>query len=162
MGIFIGGQMPCIGIYIYGIYKARRFSWGPFMAEPALTLPFTMPRKVRAGSAFGERLAELRAERGITQGQLAEMIGSSQRAISGYETVAEYPPTAIVVEIAKGLKVSADELLGLKPPPKATRAKEDPEVRRLWKKFQQIMLLPEKDKRAVIRLVNSLVGAKAR
>jgi transcriptional regulator with XRE-family HTH domain len=121
-----------------------------------------MPRKVRAASAFGERLAELRAERGITQGQLAEMIGSSQRAISGYETVAEYPPTAVVVELAKVLKVSADELLGLKSPPKTARSKEDPEVRRLWKKFQQVLSLPEKDRRAVIRLVNSLVAAKAR
>lgn len=131
------------------------------MAEPALTLGATMPRKVRAASAFGERLAELRAERGITQGQLADMIGSSQRAISGYETVAEYPPTAVVVELAKVLKVSADELLGLKPPPKTARTKEDPETRRLWKKFQQVLQLPEKDRRAVIRLVNSLVSAKA-
>jgi len=130
------------------------------VAEPALTLD-TMPRKVRPSSAFGERLAELRAEQGITQGQLAEMIGSSQRAISAYETVAEYPPTIVVVEIAKALKVSADELLGLKPPPKAARAKEAPETRRMWKKFQQVMALPEKDRRAVIRLVNSLVAAKA-
>jgi transcriptional regulator with XRE-family HTH domain len=120
-----------------------------------------MPRKVRAASAFGERLAELRADRGITQGQLADMIGSSQRAISGYETVAEYPPTAVVVELAKVLKVSADELLGLKPLSKTARSKEDPEVRRLWKKFQQVLQLPEKDRRAVIRLVNSLVSAKA-
>ncbi|MEW6747816.1 MAG: helix-turn-helix transcriptional regulator [Planctomycetota bacterium] len=132
------------------------------MPETALILDRVMPRKVRPGSAFGERLAKLRAERGITQGQLAERIGSSQRAISAYETVAEYPPTAVVVEIAKALKVSADELLGLKPPPKTARLPEDPEVRRLWKKFQQVLSLPEKDRRAVIRLVNSLVAAKTR
>ncbi len=35
-------------------------------------------------------------------------------------------------------------------------------MRRLWKKFQQVLSLPEKDRRAVIRLVNSLVSAKAR
>jgi len=128
------------------------------MAEPALTLE-PMPRKVRAASAFGERLAELRAERGITQIQLAEMIGSSQRAVSHYETVAEYPPTNVVVQIAEILKVSTDELLGVKPPKKTTKA-EDPETRRLWKKFQQVMTLPEKDRRAVIRLVNSLVQAQ--
>lgn len=132
------------------------------MATPALTLGTAMPRKVRPSSAFGERLAELRAERGITQGQLAEAIGSSQRAISHYETVAEFPPTPVVVELAQVLKVSADELLGLKLPPKAARSKEDAETRRLWKKFQQVLALPEKDRRAVIRLVNSLVAAKAR
>jgi len=79
------------------------------MAEPALTLGSTMPRKVHPSSAFGERLAELRAERGISQGQLAEAIGSSQRAISHYETVAEYPPTAVVVQLAEVLKASTDE-----------------------------------------------------
>jgi transcriptional regulator with XRE-family HTH domain len=120
-----------------------------------------MPRKVQAASAFGERLAELRAEQGITQIQLAEMIGSSRRAISAYETVAEYPPTAVVVELAKALKVSADELLGLKPV-RIDRSKEDLEARRLWKKFQQVLKLPEKDRRAVIRLVNSLVETKGR
>jgi len=35
-----------------------------------------------------------------------------------------------------------------------------PKARRLWKKFQQVMALPERDRRAVIRLVNSLVTAK--
>jgi transcriptional regulator with XRE-family HTH domain len=119
-----------------------------------------MPRKVRPTSAFGERLAELRAERGITQGQLAEAIGSSQRAISHYETVAEYPPTAVVVQLAEALKVSTDELLGVKPL-RVARTAEDPEVRHLWKKFQQVLSLPEKDRRAVIGLVNSLVSVKA-
>ena len=131
------------------------------MAEPALTLGPTMPRKVRPTSAFGERLAELRAERGITQAQLAAMIGSSQRAISAYETVAEYPPTAVVVELAQVLKVSSDELLGLKPLRPLRAAPEDPEARRLWKKFQQVLALPEKDRRAVIRLVNSLTAARS-
>lgn len=130
------------------------------MEEPALPLGCTMPRKVPPASAFGERLAELRAERRITQGQLAEMIDSSQRAISHYETVAEFPPTAVVVQLAEALKVSTDELLGVKPL-RAARAAEDPEVRRLWKKFQQVLSLPEKDRRAVIRLINSLVAAKA-
>ncbi len=133
----------------------------PVTTELAPTLDLTMPRKVQAASASGERLAELRAEQGITQIQLAEMIGSSQRAVSHYETVAEYPPTAVVVQLAEVLKVSTDELLGVKPSKKATRA-EDPEVRRLWKKFQQVMTLPEKDRRAVIRLVNSLVETKGR
>lgn len=80
---------------------------------------------------------------------------------SDYETVAEFPPTAVVVQLAEALKVSTDELLGVKPR-RAGRADEDPETRRLWKKFQQVLQLPEKDRRAVIRLVNSLVGARAR
>jgi transcriptional regulator with XRE-family HTH domain len=119
-----------------------------------------MPKKVPPSHAFGERLAALRVARGLTQTQLAELVGSSQRCISRYETVAEFPPAPVLVEIAKVLRVSADELLGLKAPKRAPEPVTDPEERRLWKKFQQIMSLTEKDRRAVIRLVNSLVAAK--
>ncbi len=53
-----------------------------------------MPKKVPPTSPFGQRLMRLRLERGLTQTQLAEMIESSQRAISRYETIAELPPAA--------------------------------------------------------------------
>ena len=124
-------------------------------------LPPTMPKKVPPSSPFGERLLALRRERGLTQTQLAEMIGSSQRAISSYETVAEFPPTSVVVEIAHALGVSADDLLGVRTPKSRRSIADEPEVRRLWKKFQLVLALPEKDRRAVIRLVNSLVATRA-
>lgn len=119
-----------------------------------------MPRKATPNSAFGKRLADLRKQRGITQTQLADLIGSTQRNISHYETVAELPPANVVVKIAKALQVSADDLLGINKKATIAKVKEDPEVQRLWKKFQQVRQLPEKDQRAVIRLINSLVSAK--
>jgi len=119
-----------------------------------------MPRKTRQGSNFGQRLATLRKDRGLTQVQLAEAIGSNQRLVSYYENIADYPPAGVVAEIAPILKVSTDVLLGIKPTKLRKQDTQDPETRRLWKKFQQIMMLPEKDRRAVIRLVNSLVQAK--
>ena len=128
-------------------------------AKTALTLERAMPKKVQPSSAFGERLMELRRERNLTQGQLAELIGSTQRAISHYETVAEFPPAGVIITIAQALDVTTDELLGLKPP-KKQQPKEDPEVKRLWKSFQLVAALPEKDRRAVVRLVHSLVSAK--
>lgn len=118
-----------------------------------------MPKKVPPSSPFAERLVELRKARRLTQTQLAEMIGSTQRALSRYETVAEYPPAPVLVALAKALGVSADELLGLKPI-KAAKAKQDPEERRVWKTFQMVLSLPEKDRRAVVRLVRSLVAGK--
>jgi hypothetical protein len=62
---------------------------------------------------------------------------------------------------ARALKVTADELLGLKAP-KVERIDDDPETRPLWKRFQMVSTLPEKDRRAVIRLVNSLVSLRAK
>lgn len=119
-----------------------------------------VPRKVTPSSPFGKRLVQLRLERGLTQSDLAELIESTQRNVSHYETVAEFPPTEVLVKLASVLKVSTDDLLGLRTPRRAPEPKEDPEERRLWKKFQAVRSLPEKDQRAVIRLVNSLVSAK--
>ena len=133
----------------------------PGEPEVTLTFPSEMPRKSRQGSEFGRRLVAIRQERGLTQIELAEAIGSNQRLISYYETVADHPPAAVIAELARALKVSTDELLGVKPL-RAVRSQEDPEARRLWKKFRQVMALPEKDRRAVIRLVNSLVETKGR
>ena len=124
-------------------------------------LPVAMPKKVQPASEFGERLAALRKARGLTQTQLAEKIGSSQRALSRYETVADRAP--VLAALAKALRVTRDELLGVKPLQRASiNGHGSGEDRRLWKKFQQVMALPEKDRRAVIRLVNSLVETKGR
>ena len=125
------------------------------------TLLLAMPKKVRPASEFGERLATLRQARGLTQVQLAEKIGSTQRAISRYETIADRAPAPVLAKLAQALGVTTDELLGVKRTRTAKTLTDDPEARRLWKKFQQVMALPEKDRRAVIRLVNSLVAATA-
>lgn len=116
-------------------------------------------RKYEAAPGFGKRLIALRRLRGMTQVQLAEAADTTQRAISYYETTGNYPPAPALVALARALGVTADELLGMKSVRPDARA-DDPETRRLWRKFQQVAALPEKDQRAVIRLINSLAGAR--
>lgn len=128
--------------------------------ETVPTMAGEMPRKKRPESDFGKRLVALRKARGLTQVQLAEAIGATQRAISYYETEASYPPAPVVADLAGGLGVTIDELMGAKKPAKAAQKPMDADTRRLWKKFQQVMSLPERDQRAVMRLLNSLVAAK--
>jgi hypothetical protein len=65
-----------------------------------------------------------------------------------------------VIALAKALKITTDELLGVKPP-KVERVHDDSEARRQWKRFQMISTLPERDQKAVVRLINSLVAAGA-
>ncbi len=117
-----------------------------------------MPRKKQPPTDFGHRLPAIRKAKGFTQVQLADVTGTTQRAISYYETEAGYPPMPAVVALAQALGVSADELMGLKQP-QVDLLQDDPETRRMWKKFQQVRTLPERDQRAVIRLVNSLASA---
>lgn len=118
----------------------------------------TMPRRKQLPpetTGFGRRLVELRKQRGLTQVQLAEAICSTQRAISYYENEAGYPPVPAIASLAKALNVSADELIGVKRVQRKSEL-ETPEMRRLWKKLQQVAELPEKDQRVVVRLINSL------
>ncbi|HUV68349.1 MAG TPA: helix-turn-helix transcriptional regulator [Terracidiphilus sp.] len=121
-----------------------------------------MPRKKYTESSFGERLMGLRKARGMTQIQLAKAAKTTQRAISYYENEAGFPPAPAVIALAYALHVTADELLGIEPQTreasKFEQVTSDPESMRQWKRFQRIALLPERDQRAVIRLINSLTG----
>ena len=121
-----------------------------------LTIASVMPAKKPPKTSFGERLFAFRKARGLTQVQLAEALSSTQRVISYYETEAELPPSGIIVSLARVLQVTTDELLGVKP---AKPSQERPENRRLWKRFQRMESLPERDQRAVLRLINSLVAS---
>lgn len=124
-----------------------------------------MPRKKYGETPFGKRLAALRKARGMTQIRLAKAAATTQRAISYYENEAGFPPAPAVMDLARALRVTTDELLGIKPQPrevsKLERLHSDPESRRLWKRFRQIVELPEKDQKAVIRLIDSLSTVRA-
>ena len=135
------------------------------LQETPSTIASAMPRKKYGETSFGRRLAALRKARGMTQIQLAKAAATTQRAISYYENEAGFPPAPAVMDLARALRVSTDELLGIKPQPREVSKLEqlhsDPESRRLWKRFQQMAELPEKDQKAVIRLINSLSTVRA-
>lgn len=120
------------------------------------TIASEMPAKKPAQTAFGKRLVALRQARGLTQIELAKVADTTQRAISYYETEAEFPTAAALIPLARALGVTTDELLGVKP---AKLDQGNPQHRRLWKRFQRMASLPERDQRAVIRLINSLVAS---
>jgi transcriptional regulator with XRE-family HTH domain len=117
------------------------------------TIAAEMPAKKPAQTAFGKRMVALRQARGLTQIELAKAAETTQRAISYYETEAEFPIASALIPLARALRVTTDELLGVKP---AKLDQGKPRSRRLWKRFQRMASLPERDQRAVIRLINSL------
>lgn len=62
---------------------------------------------------YGERLRELRCEKGLTQKQLAETLNISQKSLSKYERESLDLSTELIVRICRYFQVSADYLLGL-------------------------------------------------
>lgn len=62
-----------------------------------------------------DRLRELREDAGLTQAQLAQLLGTSQTMYSRYERGAVELPVRHLRELSKILHASADYLLGLTP-----------------------------------------------
>lgn len=60
---------------------------------------------------IGGFLRELRNEKGLTQEQLAEMLGVTNRSISRWETGATMPEFDLLIQVAEYFGVSADEIL---------------------------------------------------
>ena len=63
---------------------------------------------------LSKRLKELRSEKGISQLQLAKIIGISQSVYCNYETGISEPTAHVIVKFADFFEVSADYLLGRK------------------------------------------------
>ena len=60
---------------------------------------------------FSDLLYELRKEKGLTQSELAEKLGITNKAVSKWETGEAMPDTAQLLPLAEILGVSVDELL---------------------------------------------------
>lgn len=61
---------------------------------------------------IGERIRELRKEQGISQPELAKIIGVANSVISNWETGTNFPRGDYVALLAKTFNVTTDYLLG--------------------------------------------------
>lgn len=60
---------------------------------------------------IGKFIADCRKEQGLTQAQLAEKIGVSDRAVSKWETGRSMPDSSIMLEVCDIIGISVNELL---------------------------------------------------
>lgn len=63
---------------------------------------------------FGYIMKRKREERGLTQADLAQRIGTTQQNINSYETGYKVPPLRVVVAAADLFRCSTDEMIGRK------------------------------------------------
>lgn len=64
---------------------------------------------------IGENIRRARQNQGLTQSELAEKLGVSDRAVSRWETNAAEPGVSLLAQMALLLDTSADALLGVDP-----------------------------------------------
>src|SRR5881628_3620547 len=88
--------------------------WDGLRVEEELSL-MARNKTPPTAETFGQRLARLRKARGFSQTELGQTLGVSQRMMTYYEREAERPPAHLLPPLAEALRVSVDELLGLRP-----------------------------------------------
>ncbi len=60
---------------------------------------------------IGKFIAQMRKEKGLTQAQLAEKVGVSDRAVSKWETGRAMPDSSIMIDVCDAIGISVTELL---------------------------------------------------
>lgn len=79
--------------------------------------------ETRMEQGFSERLKRYRKEKNLTQQQLADALGVSNKSVSRWESGGGYPDLPLLVPLTKALGVTADDLLDEEKPVRAlTRA----------------------------------------
>ena len=132
-----------------------------------LTLAPMTKRAAPRSSDFGQRLRRLRQAKDLTQQQVADAVGCTQRAMVYYEKEGKLPPAATAARMAALFDVSVEEFLehadaptASKRPSAAPDLVHSPDDRRLWRQFQRLKKLPEHDQSTVLRMLNSLADAR--
>jgi len=106
---------------------------------------------------IGSRIVEIRKRRAMAQAELAATLGMSQSLLSRYERGLLRLHGALVADLAKALRVSADELLGTRE--LKTNGVHD---RRFIRRLERIESLPKHKKQALLSTIDSFLKGEAR
>jgi transcriptional regulator with XRE-family HTH domain len=105
-------------------------------------------------SQMGARIAALRNKAGLSQAQLAEIIGIPQRTLSFYEREAGDIPAGLVPVLAKALDVSLEEVLGLH---QSAGKKRGPKSQ-LERQLEAVADLPRSQQQQILNVVQALIA----
>lgn len=103
---------------------------------------------------LGNRILELRKNKGWSQSELANHVGISYAQIGRYETKDAQPPAEVIKKLADALDTSVDYLLFGSTADKASAALQDAEVIRY---FKEIELMPAEDKAALLKVIAAFI-----
>jgi transcriptional regulator with XRE-family HTH domain len=114
-----------------------------------------MARKLsRPRPKQGARLLALRRAAGLTQTELAHLVGESQANIAYWERSSKPPRSDVLPKLAKVLGCRVEDLLGGQIGPQPARAEP---VGQLQRVFEQVRQLPRRQQRKVVEVLSALV-----
>lgn len=111
--------------------------------------------KKKSAETLGERIRRFRKVKGLTQTELGEIVGVSQRLMTYYETQGGHPSADLLARFAEALDVSTDVLLG-RTNAEDPRAAASPQTLRLWRRLRRIEEIPPQDQKAILKMIDAL------
>ncbi len=115
-------------------------------AMPTPPKDVVLPKK-----KLGERLRTIREQHGLSQGQLATMLGAHPQSVSQVERGVRGLTVQQVVKLARALRVSTDEILGEGQPARPAGNGD----RRFVRRLQKIRELPPTQQKALLKLIDA-------
>ena len=103
---------------------------------------------------FAQKLSTLRNERGLTQQEMASLIGVGIAQVRRYEKGSSSPTLEVIKNIARTLGISADELIFDENERVAAAKILD---RKLLEQFEQVSKLSTHNKEAVKTILDSMI-----
>lgn len=124
-----------------------------------MAYPCGVPRKLtKPRPRQGARLAALRRAAGVTQAELATLVGESQPNIAYWELSEKPPRSDVLPKMARVLGVSVEELLSSDVVPERRHGP----VGRMQKIFEEVSRLPRRQQDKVIEFVEAFVAQQVR
>ena len=121
----------------------------------------SMPRKLsKPRPRQGARLAALRRAAGLTQTELADVVGETQRNIAYWEQADKPPRSDVIPRLASVLGVSVETLLTAEG--ELAPAHQRGSVGRAQKAFQKVAQLPRRQQDKIIEIVEAFVAQQER
>ena len=118
-----------------------------------------MGRKLsRPRPSQGARLARLRQEAGLSQYELARLIGVTQSSVAFWELNDRPPRSEVLPKLAKALGVRIEDLLNGNVSLKGSRGPKG----KLRKLFEEVSNLPRNQQQKVIEFVSAFVSQQKR
>jgi transcriptional regulator with XRE-family HTH domain len=108
-------------------------------------------------TTFGDNLKRIRTAKGISQGDLADMINMHPTHISRYERNLTSPSVDVVRKISDALKVSADELIFGDTQQKAKDTIQDNELMNM---FSTVQHLEKNEQNTIKTLIKAFIFQK--
>ena len=107
---------------------------------------------------LGERIAQLRKERNMTQTQLAEVLGVAQQTVQAYEAGSRRIPVSALPVVANTLAVPLEVLFGEQQQPAGRKRGPVPQWRQ---QMEAVARLPKSQQQFVSRMLETVLAQAA-